>query len=210
MMPPAVHRSHNGYRPEGCSNEPSSPSICPFALWPCEQILNRSWSQRRKQCDLNEGHEGLWVHTVFIVWLHDSCLTLILSCKPIWAKYMLQNSVTDSLCLEEARESYLRVYTCRKSNKQKTPSQKVGSCPPRLCCLVQCVAAGFIRAPQQLRSPLRTCQVIHSGGSGWGFAGRLFSCIFAAAWQPSRLLNNPIPCEIDVSPPCLSLCLPAR
>lgn len=44
---------------------------------------------------------------------------------------------------------------------------------PRLCCLVQFVAAGFIRAPQQHRCPLRTCQVIHSSGSGWGLAERL-------------------------------------
>lgn len=66
----------------------------------------------------------------------------------------------------------------------------------RLRCLAQFVAAGFIRAPQQHRCPLRTCQVIHSSGSGRGLAGCFFSCIFTAAWQPSGLHHNPIPSEM--------------
>lgn len=66
-------------------------------------------------------------------------------------------------------------------------------CP---CCLVQFVAAGFIRVPQQHRSPLRSCQVIHSSGSGGVSQDVPFSSSASAAWQSSGCHHNPIPSKM--------------
>lgn len=114
--------------------------------------------------------------------------------------------VTDSCIYKRLMNlTCVHMYAESQTNRRRHHSAD----PVHLVCVVSSslFQLDFIRAPQQLRSPPRTCQVIHSSDSGWGFAGRLFSCIFTAAWQPWGLHNNPIPCEMmSLLLVCRSVC----